>query len=676
MDSVKKITSEHLSRKAALYLRQSTVRQVLENQESTKRQYALRQQAVALGWPDGMVYTIDDDLGLSGALPSARSGFKKLISEVSQENVGIVISIEASRLSRNSSDWTNLLEICRLTGTLIMDEDGIYDPSDFNDRMLLGLKGTMSEAELHFLQARMKGGLDNKARRGELKFRVPVGYVYDEFDQLVKDPDENIQNVIRRVFDTYALFHSCQRTLRELRSQNVLFPKKDHAGYNRRTLQWRGIAHWHILHMLHNPIYAGVYQFGRRKTRKTLNGCRTTLNGRENMIAYIEDHHEPYISMEQYRMNQQCLAEHCAAGRNPPDPERATAVREGCALLQGVAFCGKCGRRMSVRYDTYRARGATVSRPSYWCVEEKIQTGADACQRISGSAIDRAAGELLVEMVTPLAMASVIQVQRELADRGMEIEAMAQKDLRRCHKEMEQAQLRYLNVDPANALVAKRLEADWNDKIHVYEDRLREYEKTQASNSGSLDERTQERIMAIASDFRALWENPDVRNEERKRMLRFLVESVTITQFDGHIHLSVRFKTGSGKEMDIAKGKKSYETWRTPSEALRIIRDCLENMMPNADIARHLNEGGFKSGRNLEFSRVMVADIARRHKYKTPAQKLREEGYISQEEAIRMTGLNRKQLLNMRTAGSVANYRKVESSYYYLKTEIDACLAK
>lgn len=676
MESNKKITSEHLTRRAALYVRQSSIRQVVENQESTKRQYALRQKAISLGWPDDMIDTIDDDLGISGASTERRNGFKKLISEVSQENIGMVISIEASRLSRNSSDWTNLLEICRLTGTLIMDEDGIYEPGDFNDRMLLGLKGTMSEAELHYLHARMKGGLDNKARRGELKYRIPVGYVYDDFDQLVKDPDENIQNVIQLVFDTYARFHSCQRTLKELRARHILFPKKDHTGYNRHTLQWREITHYHILHMIHNPIYAGIYQFGYRKTRKTMNGYRTTYNDKENMIAYIENHHEGYITLEQYRLNQQYLQEHCVNSRKDRDPKRAAAVREGCALLQGVAYCGKCGRRMAVRYDTYPAYDTIVSRPSYWCVDEKIQTGADACQRISGSAIDKAIGELLIEMVTPLAMASVIQVQNELIERDREIDAMKRKDLERCRKEMEHAQTRYFNVDSSNVHVAKRLEADWNDKIRIYEERLETYEKERKDNLHSIDERTQQQIMEIADNFKLLWENPNVQNEERKRMLRLLVETVIITQYDNRIHLVVRFKAGTNKEFDIQKGKKSYETWRTPPEALQLIRECMENMFSNTEIAALLNERGIKSGRNRTFTRQMIGFISQHHGLKTVKQQYEEMGYTPQNEIIRKTNLDRKQLLKLRRNGTIVDFRKAESTYFYRVEDFRAYMAR
>jgi len=675
MEHNRKITTEHLSRRAALYVRQSSARQVIENQESTKRQYDLRQKAVLLGWPEDMIDIIDDDLGVSGA-STDRSGFKKLISEVSQENIGVVVSIEASRLSRNSQDWSNLLEICRLTRTLILDEDGMYDPGDFNDRMLLGLKGTMSEAELHFLHARMKGGLDNKAKRGELKIHIPVGYIYDDFDQLVKDPDENVRDVIGLIFSTYARFHSCQRTLKELRSQNILFPRKAANGYNRHTIHWREITHAHILHMIHNPIYAGVYQFGKRKTQKTMSGYKTTMQRKEDMVAYIEDHHEGYITLGQYHQNQQYLEEHCVTNKGA-DPQRAAAVREGCALLQGVAYCGKCGRRMAVRYDTYPAYGTVVSKPSYWCVEEKIQTGADACQRISGAVIDKAIGGLLVDMVTPLAMASVLQVQSELIARDKEIDLIKRKDLDRCRKEMETSRTRYLNTDPSNTLVAKHLEGDWNDKIRIYEERLDAYQKERKEDLETVDERVSAKIMAIADNFQSLWENPQVQNEERKRMLRLMIENVIITQFDTYIHLVVNFKAGTSKEFEIEKGKKSYESWRTPPEAIEIIKSGLDRLLSNAEIAGMLNEKGLKSGRNLQFTRSIVACIVGHHGWKTVGDRYLEMGYVPQSEVIEKTGLDRKKLLNLRRKGVISDYKIVESNnYMYSLSEVNNYLAR
>ena len=676
MEQNKKITNEHLTRREALYVRQSSIRQVMENQESTKRQYALRQTAISLGWQEEGIDIIDDDLGISGASVAQRNGFKKLISEVSQENIGIVISIEASRLSRNSSDWSNLLEICRLTRTLILDEDGIYDPGDFNDRMLLGLKGTMSEAELHYLHARMKGGLDNKARRGELKIHIPVGYVYDDFDQIIKDPDEDVQAVLNLIFGTYARFHSCQRALKELRAQHVLFPKKDRTGYNRHTLQWREITHTQILHLIHNPIYAGVYQFGLRKSMRTLNGYKTIIQEKENRVAFIEDHHEAYIPLEQFNLNQQYLSEHCVLKKGN-DIRRANTVRQGCALLQGIAYCGKCGKQMAVRYDTYPAYGTIVSRPSYWCVEEKIQTGADACQRISGSVIDKAIGDLLVEMVTPLAMSSVIQVQNELISRDKEIDTIKRRDLERCRKEMDTSRNRYLNVDSSNTHAARHLEADWNDKIKIYEERLKQYEKERKENLESVDERTMHQILSIAEDFKSLWKNPNVSNEERKRMIRLLIENVLTTQLNDHIHLVIHFRAGTVKELDIQKGKKSYETWRTPDDAMEIIRTSLDNFTPASEIAELLNSKDLKTGKSLPYTRALVQGIITNHHLKPLSQRFIDLGFISQAEIIQKTGLTRKNIKKLRDTGRIINYKTAEKSqYFYILEDFNTYLAR
>ena len=665
-----KITPDHLSRRAALYVRQSSLRQVYENQESTKRQYDLKQRGIALGWPDGMIDVIDEDLGVSGASTTGREGYKKLVSEVSQENIGIVISIEASRLSRSSSDWSNLLEICRLTHTLIMDEDGLYDPADFNDRMLLGLKGTMSEAELHYLHARMKGGLDNKAKRGELKINIPVGYVYDDFNQIAKDPDENVRAVIQLIFDTYARLHSCQATLKELSQKDILFPKKDRTGYNRNTLQWRELTHVQILHMIHNPIYAGTYQFGLRKYQKTLNGYRTVMQDRSKCIAYIEKHHEGYITTEQYERNQQHLDEHRLL-KDISNPARATAVRQGCALLQGVAYCGKCGRRMGVRYTTYPAYGTIVSRPAYWCVEEKIQTAATACQRVSsGASVDQAVGDILVEMLTPLAMASVLQVQDELVKRNHEIDDLKRKELARCQKEMETAQLRFLNTDPSNTLVAKRLESDWNEKIRIFEDRSAAYDRDSAGDMDIVSQEVRERLTAMAADFRSLWYNPDVTNEEKKRMIRFLVETVLITQFDDHIHLTINFKTGTVKELDIERGKRSFETWRTPPEALNIIDDCLNEFKTSDKIADILNEHGLKSGKGLPYTRQLVTSIIKFNGLKSLDERFIEMGYVSQKEIMTLTSLSGKAIKKLRDSNIIQEYKvSANMQYWYRLTD-------
>jgi len=313
----------------------------------------------------------------------------------------------------------------------------------------------------------------------------------------------------------------------------------------------------------------------------------------------------------------------------------------------------------------------------YWCVEEKIQTGADACQRISGAVIDEAIGELLVEMVTPLAMASILQVQNELIARDKEIDDFRRKDVERCRKEMEMSRTRYLNTDPSNTLVAKHLESDWNDKIRTYEERLDSYQKERKENLDTVDERTSAQILAIADNFKALWENPNVQNEERKRMLRLLIDNVLITQFEEHIHLSVNFKSGTHKSFDIQKGKQSYESWRTPPEAIGIIKDALDQYKSCTEIASLLNERGLKSGRNLDFTRSMVTCIINHHKWKTVRERYMEMGYVPQSEIIEKTGLDRKKLLNLRRKGAIKDFKVVESTnFMYSLNEFSSYLSQ
>ena len=369
--SGQKVEARHLKRKAYLYVRQSTLRQVMENTESTQRQYDLRRRAIALGWPSEHVIVIDHDLGQSGASATDRKGFQNLVTEVGLGRAGIVMGLEVSRLARNSTDWHRLLEICALTDTLILDEDGIYDPSHFNDRLLLGLKGTMSEAELHVLKARLVGGMLNKARRGELQSPLPVGFVYDPEGRVRLDPDEQVQQTIRLLFQTFLRTGSAFATVREFRREGVRFPCRLRHGPHKGEILWGDLRHSRTLEILHNPRYAGAFCWGRTRQRRRGDGQKVYhLLPREEWIALVPDAHPGYITWEQFEENQLRLKENSAAHgldrrRSPP--------REGPALLQGLVICGRCGARMTVRYHQ---RGE-VQYPDYVCARE----GIPVCQR-------------------------------------------------------------------------------------------------------------------------------------------------------------------------------------------------------------------------------------------------------------------------------------------------------
>ena len=459
-----KVTASHLGRLAYLYVRQSTLRQVFENTESTKRQYALRERALALGWSLGQVVVIDSDLGLSGA-DSDREGFQRLVAAVGMGEVGVVLGLEVSRLARNSSDWHRLLEICALTDTLILDEDGVYNPAHFNDRLLLGLKGTMSEAELHVLRARLLGGQLAKASRGELEMRLPVGLVNDASGRVVLDSDSQVQDALRAFFDTFARTGPATATVCSFREQGLLFPRRLASGAHKGEVVWGPLLHSRALRLLKNPRYTGAFVYGRTQTRKLPGGreLRRQLP-RERWHTVILGAHLGYISWEDYEQNLARLRENAQANgaerhKSPP--------REGPALLQGLAVCGRCGERMTVRY--YVRHG--LAWPEYLCQKRGIERAERPCQRLLGADLDRAVGELLVETVTPLALEVALAVHDELRARADKTDTLRQKQVERARYEAELAQRRYLCVDPDNRLVAQSLEADWNHKLRALQRR-------------------------------------------------------------------------------------------------------------------------------------------------------------------------------------------------------------
>jgi DNA invertase Pin-like site-specific DNA recombinase len=469
-----KVTAEHLGRSAYLYVRQSTLRQVKDNTESAERQYALRQRAIQLGWPVEQIVVIDSDQGQSGSSSSGREGFQRLVADVGLGKAGIVLGLEVSRLARNNADWHRLLEICALAGTLICDEDGLYDPADFNDRLLLGLKGTMSEAELHFIRARLQGGILSKARRGELSMPLPVGLTQDPAGRVVLDPDSAVQQALAHLFQTFERTGSARAVVYAFNRDGLLFPARIRSGERKGELTWSALSHWRVLRTLHNPRYAGAFAYGRRRARKTASGRTTTRQLPREEWTLIRDAHPGYISFEQYERNLKTLAANAYAHGSD---RQAGPAREGPALLQGLAICGRCGRRMSVRY--HRRRGALV--PDYLCIDENTQRYAPRCMGIPGHGVDEAIGQLLLDTVTPLALEVALTVQAELESRAEEADRLRRSHVDRARQHAELARRRYLAVDPDNRLVADTLEADWNGSLRALQAAQDEYEKTTAA---------------------------------------------------------------------------------------------------------------------------------------------------------------------------------------------------
>ena len=430
------ITPRHLQRLACLYVRQSTVQQVATNTESTARQYALRERAVALGWPAERIVVIDQDLGQSGASAADRAGFQRLVAEVGLGKVGLVLGLEVSRLARSSSDWHRLLEICALTGALILDEDGLYDPATFNDRLLLGLKGTMSEAELYIIRARLQGGILNKARRAALKLHLPIGFCYDEHDHIVLDPDLQVQGTVRFLFRTFQRTGSACATVRAFRQERVSFPRRLRSGPHQGEVVWGEVRHDDVLRLLHQPAYAGAYVFGRTRTWKTADGkAHVAALPRAQWQVVIRDAHAGYITWDEYEAH---LAQ-LAANRQAYIPARLRPPREGPALLQGVVLCGRCGARMTVRYHQ---RGGQRIIPDYVCHREGLQQGLPPCQRLLGRDVDAAVGDLLLTVVTPAAITATLTIHDELRARAAEAARLRQQQVERAQYEADLAQRR------------------------------------------------------------------------------------------------------------------------------------------------------------------------------------------------------------------------------------------
>ena len=626
-----KVNAGHLKRNAYLYIRQSTLRQVIENTESTIRQYDLRQRAISLGWPVERIIVIDSDLGQSAATAADREGFQKLVTEVSLEKAGIVLGLEVSRLARNSTDWHRLLEICALTDTLILDEDGLYDPRHFNDRLLLGLKGAMSEAELHVIRARLQGGILNKARRGELQCPLPVGFIYNGEGRPILDPDKQVQESIRFFFDAFRRTGSACAVVKAFRQRKLLFPRRLKRGPNKGELVWAELPHSRTLHILHNPRYAGAFVYGRNRTRTKADGRTSyTKLPREQWILF-KDVHPGYISWGQYEENLQRLRENAHA--NGQDRRRSPA-REGPALLQGLAVCGVCGTRMVVRYHTRQ----TKLIPEYVCQSDGVDHIISVCQRVFGEHVDQAVGKLLIEAVTPLALEVTLTVQQEIQARLDEVDRLHKKAVDRAQYEADLAQRRYLHVDPANRLVADSLEADWNIKLRALKAAHEEYEKRCQRDRLAISEEQRASITALAQNFPQLWQNPSTPDRERKRLVRLLLEDVTLIRND-QITAHVRFKGGITKTLTVPVPLNAWQQRATSPEIVREIDRLLDhNTYPQ--IASLLNDRGLRSGEGKIFTARIIAGIGKRYGLTSRYDRLRNAGMLTVDEMAVLLGIH------------------------------------
>jgi len=639
-----KVTANHLKKQAYCYIRQSTMKQVLENTESTKRQYALRERAIVLGWPIINIVTIDSDQGETAASIADREGFQKLMTEVSLGRVGLVMGLEVSRLARNHADWARLLEICAITDTLILDEEGIYDPTNFNDRLLLNMKGTFSEVELHILKSRLRGGVLNKARRGEFRTRLPIGFIYDHNGNVILDPDKQIQQTIHLLFDVFRRTGAAFATVKAFWNDDIKFPRRPYSGPNKGILEWCTLAYGQAQQILKNPRYTGAYYYGRQRTRRNIDGSISHFKvPRDEWIALIRDAHPGYITWDEYEENLQRIKENAIAYNNI---NRKTPPREGPCLLQGIAICGKCGQRMTIRYK-YRQQGRID--PVYLCQRSRIEKGAPNCQYIPGACVDNAIGELLIDSVTPLTLEVALEVQHELESRFNEADKLRKQQVERAEYEANLARRRFMQADPDNRLVVDTLEADWNAKLHQLSDAQENYEKQRLSDSTKLEKTKQNKILDLAKNFPKLWKNSKTPVREKKRMIRLLLDDVTLIKED-EIIIHVRFKGGATKTLKIPLPPKGWQHAVTDSEVVKQIDELLENH-GLIEIAEILNKRGHKSGTGRPFDDKLVGGIRANYALKTRYARLRSKGKLTTKEMANLLNVSEGTIINWKNKG-------------------------
>jgi DNA invertase Pin-like site-specific DNA recombinase len=651
-----KIQAHHLSRKALVYVRQSTLHQVFAHGESTARQYGLTATAQDFGWPDSLVEVIDDDLGQSGSSATHRHGFQRLVADVALGQVGIVMGLEISRLARNNADFQQLLQICGLNQTLIGDADAIYDLSQLNDRLVLGLKGTMSEAELFTMRARLQGGLRHKAARGELATKLPIGFVYAPAGKVTLDPDQHVQEAIQLLFQTFRQVGSSIGVVRYFNHHGLTFPTRPIKGPHCGEVWWTALSSSLALRILHNPRYAGAFAYGRtRLLHSPRGGAAYQKRKREAWHALVQQAHPGYISWEEFEANQERLQRNMTCHHQGP-------ARQGAALLQGLVLCGTCGRNMSTSYK--RRAGGRID-PIYTCNRAKLDYSAPICTSIPGGEVDRMLSSVLLEQVTPLAMEAALSVQQEILKRAQEAEKLLHRQVERAQYDADLAKRRLMAVDPANRHVAQTLENDWNDKLAHLQQAKQEYETRRAKSRYVLDVHKQAEIRRLATDFPRIWSHPATSHQDKKRMARLLIEDVTLRRDAYSVTLFIRFKAGAILTRMVRLSRSGNKATRI-APALIVQIDALTEQHTAGEVATKLNEAGIPHPTRGDFDTNAVVYLLKRFKLPSRYQRLRVRGYWTQEEIAERFGVNVQTVQRWRKNGWIhAVYYNDQKEYLY-----------
>jgi DNA invertase Pin-like site-specific DNA recombinase len=596
-----KIRDWHLQRKALVYIRQSTTQQVTEHRESADRQYALEQRAISLGWPKDRVEVIDDDQGRSGRHVEGRLGFQYLLAEVGLDHVGIIFGLEMSRLARSNKDWHQLLELCAIFRTLLADQDGLYDPTDYNDRLLLGLKGTMSEAELHILRSRMYQGLLNKAKRGEVFNHAPLGYIKLPTGEFAKDPDEQAQSVTRLLFDEFDRQGTLHGLLRYLVQNSIRLPIRPHYGPNRGQLEWRRPNRVTLQNLLHRPLYAGFYQWGHRATdpRRKIPGrpgTGRTVRKPEECQVLLPDHCPAYITAERFRANQERLEANRAAHLGAP--------RHGPSLLGGLLVCGRCGRRLIVAYTN----GGHAVR--YNCTRGVIDYAEPICQSLSGQRLDEWISSQVLAVLQPAALELHLAAAADVQQERQRLHQHWQQQLERARYETERAARQYQAVEPENRLVARELERRWDQALQQQRGVEEDYERFRQAQPTELSAAEQERIRSLANSIPELWGAVSTTPADRQRIIRFLIERILIDVqgTSERVAVTIHWLGGFCSSHELVRAVQRYDQLADYPRLCARIQELRAQGASMASVAKHLNDEGFRPPKRAkQFTSGIVA---------------------------------------------------------------------
>jgi DNA invertase Pin-like site-specific DNA recombinase len=605
-----KINPTHLTRQACIYIRQSTPGQVRFNPESTERQYNLMDKAQAFGWNQEQIRVLDGDLGHSGSISGSRGDFKILVGDVALGQVGAIFSLEASRLARSNQDWHRLLELCAITNTLVVDEDGCYNPAEFDDSLVLGMKGAFAQAELHIIRARLHGGKLNKASKGELHFPLPVGLVF-EGDKIVLDPDQEVQGAVRMIFSSFQQTGSAFGVVRRFRELGLRFPRRSYGGAWDGKLIWGLLKHSRVTSILLNPSYAGAYVFGRYQSAKEIGPAgeitvRSRRTPQEAWRVMIRDHHQGYIDWDQFTANGVRLSANRTNADVIPGP-----AREGLCLLQGMLVCGVCARRVSVRY---KGNGGVY--PMYDCAS-RVRDGLESSCRLALPAepIDGAFAERLSGAITPLRLELALATLTALEERDRAISAQWRMRIERAKYEADLAERRYEAVDPSNRLIAATLEQRWNEALQRLRDLEAELATFEQKTMRAVTAEQKQQILQLVKDFPRLWKAPTTTSKDRKRILRLLVRDITVVKGPGTkvVSLQIRWQGGETETITVDLPPNRADAIRYPDDFLDRIREfALEHH--DDEIAARMTAEGRQSSTGKVLTAKMIGWIRWKHR--------------------------------------------------------------